>query len=187
MPLQYLVDKTDYTDEFPAPVFFCTAFLDLLDGIPASGKTTQVNCQDCSSALATFANALGCDVQQKRITHEVGNMLRTNRIVLIGESEDAPETHWFGHHEFVTRRRASDNALLIHDSCLKIDADKDPTRVNDDHLFDLAEGMQLGAFIDHPTQFRYVHRLLEPEQWRAGVSTISHSGVWTTAPARRGR
>ena len=170
VPLQYLeVDKSDYTQEFPAPVFFLTAFLDLLDGNPASGNTTQVNCSDCASALATFANALGCDVQQRRITHEDDFMLRTNRIVLIGESDKNPETHWFGYHEFVARQRASDNALLIHDACLKIDADEDPTRVDEEHLFDLAEGMELGAFIDDPKQFRYVHRLFEPEQWSAGV------------------
>jgi hypothetical protein len=170
VPLQYLeVDKSDYTQEFPAPVFFLTAFLDLLDGNPQSGNTTQVNCSDCASALATFANAVGCDVQQKRIRHEDDFMLRTNRIVLIGESEEKPETHWFGYHEFVARQRASDNALLIHDACLKIDADKDPTRTDEDHLFDLAEGMALGAFVDDPGQFRYVHRLFQPEQWSAGL------------------
>ncbi len=171
VPLQYFLNQTDYTDDFPAPVFFCTAFLDLLDGVPAPGKTAQVNCSDCASALATFANAVGCNVQQKRITHEDGSNLRTNRIIVIGESGDAPETHWFSHHEFVARQRASDNALLIHDSCLKIDADEDPTRDDDDHLFDFAEGMELGAFVDDPPQhkYRYVHRLFEREQWGAGV------------------
>ncbi len=171
VPLQYLeVDKSDYTQEFPARVFFCTAFLDLLDGVPAPGNTTQVNCSDCASALATFANVLGCDVQQKRISHtEDDVMLRTNRIVLIGESGDDPETHWFVYHEFTARQRASDKAPLIHDACLKIDADKDPTRVDEDHQFDLAEGMELGPFVDDPPQLRYAHRLFEPEQWSAGV------------------
>jgi hypothetical protein len=170
VPLQYLdVDKSDYTQEFPARVFFCTAFLDLLDGIPQPGHTTQVNCSDCASALATFANALGCDVQQKRVSHEDDFLLRTNRIVLIGESDADPETHWFGYHEFVARLRASDKAPLVHDACLKIDADEDPTRFDEDHRFDLAEGMELGAFVDNPPQFRYAHRVFEPEQWSVGV------------------
>jgi len=170
VPLQYLqVDKSDYTEDFPARIFFCTAFLDLLDGTPQPGFTPQVNCSDCSSALATFANALGCRVEQKRVNHKDNFMLRTNRIVLIGEADDASETHWFGYHEFVARVRASDQIPLIHDACLKIDADKDPTRSDDDHLFELAEGMELGAFVDDPPHFRYVHRLFEPEQWSAGV------------------
>ena len=170
VPLQYLeVDTSDYSQDFPARVFFGTAFLDLLDGIPQPGLTTQVNCQDCASALATFANALGCGAQQKRVSHEDDFLLRTNRIVLIGESDDDPETHWFGYHEFVARLRASDQTPLIHDACLKIDADADPTRFDEDHRFDLAEGMELGAFVDDPPQFRYAHRLFEPEQWSACV------------------
>lgn len=169
VPLEYLIDTTDYTEDFPDSVFFLTAFLDLLDGNPEPGKTAQVNCSDCASALATFANALGCDVQQKWISHKDGNTLRTNRVVLIGESGTGPETHWFSHHEFVARQRASDNALLIHDACLKVDADEDPTRGNEDHLFDLADGMELGALLKHPAEVRYVHRLFEPEQWTAWV------------------
>jgi hypothetical protein len=171
VPLQYLdADQARYTADSPAPLFFCTAFLDLLDGSPQSDFGTEVNCSDCASALATFANALGCDVTQKRISHKDHFMLRTNRIVLIGESDDDDaETHWFGYHEFVARRRASDNAALIHDACLKIDTDSDPTRTDEDHRFDLAEGMALGAFIANPPQFMYAHRVFEPEQWSAGV------------------
>jgi hypothetical protein len=170
-PLHYLdADAARYTADFPAPVFYCTAFIDLLDGSPQPDFGTEVNCSDCASALATFANALGCDVEQKRISHKDDFMLRTNRIVLIGEAnDDHAETHWFGYHEFVARRRPSDNAPLIHDACLKIDADSDPTRVDEDHRFDLAEGRALGAFVDNPPQFMYAHRVFEPEQWSAGV------------------
>jgi hypothetical protein len=96
-------------------------------------------------------------------------MLRTNRVVLIGESPDHPETHFFAFHEFVVRVRASDSALLVHDALLKIDVDQDPTSTDEHHTFDLAEGRELGAFIQKPSTLRYAHRLFKPEQWDAGV------------------
>lgn len=169
VPLQYLdAGGAEYTQDFPDRVFFLSAFLNLLDGTPAPDRGTQVNCSDCASALATFANALGCDTVQKQIDHQDDNMLRTNRIVLIGES-DPPETHWFSYHEVVVRERASDKALLVHDATLMIDTDRDPTREGEGHEFDLAEGMELGQFVEDPGTFRYAHRLVQPEQWAAGA------------------
>lgn len=169
VPLQYLdAGGAEYAQDFPERVFFLSAFLDLLDGQPAPDRGTQVNCSDCASALATFANALGCDTVQKQIDHQDDNMLRTNRIVLIGET-DPPETHWFAYHEVVVRERPSDNALLVHDATLMIDTDKDPTREGEGHEFDLAEGMELGRFVEDPGEVRYAHRLIQPEQWAAGV------------------
>ena len=39
------------------PVFDCTAFLERLDGRVGNGR--YLNCSDCASIVATFANAVG--------------------------------------------------------------------------------------------------------------------------------
>ena len=165
--IEYVGDAV-YTSDSSDRVFFCTKFLDLLDGDPPAATGTGVNCSDYASALATFANALGCDVLQKRLVRQDGTAFRTNRVVIVGESPNQPETRLFGYHEFVVRKRQSDNALMVHDALLQIDMDKDPTSADEGHKFDLAEGRLLGAFVEKPGTLRYAHRLLKPANWNDG-------------------
>jgi len=89
------------------------------------GVSFPVNCDDCSSAIATFSNLLGCQLKVGDIIS--GRKLITRRILLIGLDpsciSDWQEGDGFGHHEVAW---SPDVAVdqFVFDACLQLDLTK---------------------------------------------------------------
>lgn len=73
-------------------VFYCSAFLRLLGGMPE--RNPRFNCSDVATIVSTFANILGCDLSQVRLTPvvEAGAtpLFQLNPVWLFGEAEPQP-------------------------------------------------------------------------------------------------
>lgn len=99
--------------------FDLAAFLERVDGGPGWGPF--VNCTDCATAVATFANALGCDLWQSRMGTLTVPFL-TNRIRAIGSDEFESPCGWglgFLYHEVAwTGRCGVDDSVF--DACLEV-------------------------------------------------------------------
>jgi hypothetical protein len=104
------------------PTFNCTAFLDRLRGGPGAGY--YVNCTDCATFVASFANALGCDLWESRMGWSFG----LNPLLGIGSAVWQPACGWpgFSYHE-VAWTGACDVDDRVYDACLQVDGDSDPT------------------------------------------------------------
>lgn len=108
-------------------VFNLSSFLGLLGG--GAGKGHKVNCTDCGTIVATFANLLGCNVQASVMgDYTVG--FSCNKIIAIGSAQWAypfPQGGGglFSYHE-VTWTGASGRNDHIFDACLKLDSSNDP-------------------------------------------------------------
>ena len=102
--------------------FNCTAFVERLRGGPGNGY--YVNCTDCATFVATFANTLGCDLWQSRMGYGFG----LNPLLAIGSGTWQPACGWsgFSYHE-VAWTGACDVNDHVFDACLEVDADADPT------------------------------------------------------------
>lgn len=86
--------------------FDCTNFLKLLSG--QTGMGICVNCSDCATIVASFANILGCRTSEVYFP----SAFDTNPIVLIGNSD--PATDHFENHEVAWK------ASSVFDACLKL-------------------------------------------------------------------
>jgi hypothetical protein len=107
--------------------FDCSAFIERLRG--GFGNGYYVNCTDCATFVATFADILGCDLWQSRM----GNDFGLNPMLGIGSSTWEPACHgepgWsdrFWYHE-VAWTGACMVADRVYDGCLQVDGDADPT------------------------------------------------------------
>lgn len=104
------------------PQFYLTAFLERIDG--GYGRGGYVNCSDCATIVATFANGVGCDLWQSRM----GYGFDLNPLLAIGSAVWQPACGWsgFSYHEV-----AWDGGCMltdhVWDACLKVDGDLDPT------------------------------------------------------------
>ena len=110
--------------------FDCTAFIDRLQG--GLGNGYYVNCSDCATFVSTFANALGCDLWQSRMS-DTFSSFGLNPMLGIGSTIWEPCCHgepgWgdaFSYHEvaWTAGCTASDR---VYDGCLQVDGDADPT------------------------------------------------------------
>lgn len=110
------------SSHYSAGVFDCTAFLERIRGGPGNGWF--VNCSDCATFVATFANALGCDLWQSRM----GWGFALNPLLAIGASAWQPACGWsaFNYHE-VAWTGSCDVNDRVFDACLQVDSDPDPT------------------------------------------------------------
>jgi len=111
------------------PTFNCTAFLDRLGGGPGNGQL--VNCTDCATFTSTFANVLGCDLWQSRMSPSSGWSFGLNDILAIGSSTWFPgcpnwSGHSFSYHEVAWKGACTDTDEIF-DACLQVDGDPDPT------------------------------------------------------------
>ncbi len=109
--------------------FDCTAFIDRLAG--GFGNGVYVNCSDCATFVSTFANILGCDLWQSRMSGSSGFGL--NPMLGIGSSTWQPCCHgepgWsdsFSYHE-VAWTDACTATDRVYDGCLQVDGDSNPT------------------------------------------------------------
>jgi len=106
------------------PNFNCTAFIDRLRG--GIGNGYYLNCSDCATITSTFANILGCDLWQSRMSGMVSFAL--NEMLGIGS------TVWqtccgfgaFNYHEVAWEGACTANEDVF-DACLQVDGDADPT------------------------------------------------------------
>lgn len=95
--------------------FDCTAYLDRLRNGNGSTASAIVNCTDCATINSTFANSVGCDLNQS----VMGYNFDLNPIIAIGFSSFG-FPNWgpaFGYHEVTWE--GADAGDPVWDSCLK--------------------------------------------------------------------
>jgi len=109
--------------QYSMPFFNCTAFLERLRGEIGNGP--YVNCSDCATIVATFANALGCDLWQSKMAGLAPFAL--NPIRAIGSPTWQIACGWggFNYHE-VAWKGACTASEQIFDACLYVDGDANP-------------------------------------------------------------
>jgi len=99
-----------------------THFIERLRG--GIGNGIYVNCSDCATIVASFANVLGCDLWQSRMGFGFG----LNELLAIGSSVWQTACGWpgFSYHEVAWEAACTANDD-VYDACLKVDGDRDPT------------------------------------------------------------
>jgi hypothetical protein len=106
-----------YEDE---PAFDCARFLRLID---RRIGPRLVDCSDLAAVLSTFANILGCSLQQVVI----GGTMVLNPVLLCGRRRWESRFTEFGLHEF-TAIGPSEPRLRLWDACLEVSDDDAPER-----------------------------------------------------------
>jgi hypothetical protein len=113
-----------------------TQMINRLNGGVGLGE--KVNCTDSANTVSTFANLLGCDLWQSRMS----SGFQLNPMIAIGYNTWAiPFSGSFSYHE-VAWKGACTSADNVFDGCLKVDGDADP--VNAPHTPLLATDMLFG-------------------------------------------
>lgn len=109
--------------------FDCTAFVERLKG--GIGNGVYVNCSDCATFVSTFANILGADLWQSRMSG--GSSFGLNPMLGIGSNVWQPCCQgvpgWsgsFSYHEVAWKGACTENDNVF-DGCLQVDGDSDPT------------------------------------------------------------
>jgi hypothetical protein len=157
--IQYeMTGSSNYTT---ATKFELGAFLDLLEGRPQRGY--KLNCSDCAAVVSTFANALGCDLDQVKLIPST-RYLESNMLWLIGRAE--PES-FSGENEFTMHEVAWAGPIdangSVYDACLMLDAGPDPTSVAYGKVWENIAGLLFGQ-ADQPlasSGFGYLNRMLK--------------------------
>lgn len=170
-----------------APVFSLTPFIQILNGTLPMGKFPTLNCTDCATAVATFANVLGCDLAIRRISPpERAVQFKTNAVVPIGVDPSQAGTEKFAYHDVPVGIAATDAMEHVYDACLMIDRDSNPARRKSAD-YKLANGLMRGAFAKaQPKHYKYVHRLITRRtvaKCEAGARTMPDLDVSTGPPA----
>lgn len=141
-------------------VFFCTDFLKAALEGGSTGAPVIVNCTDCASALAVFANALGCGLDIMSVVPTDRPNFITNPILPIGAT--SPVQPSWGVHTFAVRPAVARSSRHVHDACLRIDRDSNP--VSKPSKFGVSNGLAFGSVAAAISggRFKYVHRLIRP-------------------------
>jgi hypothetical protein len=102
--------------------FDCTHFLERLHG--GVGNGIYLNCSDCATIVASFANAVGCDLWQSRM----GYGFDLNELLGIGSNVWQTACGWssFSYHEVAWEAGCTVHDD-VYDACLRVDGDGDPT------------------------------------------------------------
>lgn len=110
------------SSHYSFPDFDCTAFVDRLRG--GVGNGIYVNCSDCATIVASFANVLGCDLWQSKM----GWGFALNELLAIGSTVWQTACGWpgFSYHEVAWEAACTANDDVF-DACLRVDGDSDPT------------------------------------------------------------
>ena len=142
-------------------LFALSDFLTLVEGTLAPGRGPHVNCTDMAAALTVLANVLGCRLVPKRVQRdELFVHFETNPIVPVGGDSGQPKRKQFSYHDITERAANAGAADRVHDACLMIDRDSDPTSSTSAN-YKLSKGLGLGVFAS-ASPLRYVHRLISP-------------------------
>jgi hypothetical protein len=134
-------------------VFDCSAFLERLRGGIGNGR--YVNCSDCAAIVATFANALGCDLWQSKMGGLLAFPLNPTRAIGSRAWLSACTVGAFATHEVAWKDGCLEDDSL-YDACLEIDGDADPAR--EPHLPLLPANLPFGR----PGAGRYRDHLVAP-------------------------
>lgn len=107
----------DYGTNYALGNFDCSAFIERLQG--GIGLGLYINCSDCATIVSTFANILGCNYNQSRISSCCLNYV--DPLGTMGWVD------WicFSYHEVAWKGACSYNDELC-DACLLLDGDSDP-------------------------------------------------------------
>jgi hypothetical protein len=104
--------------------FLCTFFLEFLKG--GTGKGYIVNCTDCATIVATFANSIGCNLTES--TMYGSSAFKCNKIIAIGGTSwgyPFPPGNQFAYHEVAWTGGVGYNDM-IYDACLELDNSTNP-------------------------------------------------------------
>ncbi|XCP84000.1 LamG domain-containing protein [Roseburia hominis] len=133
--------------------FLLTRFLSHLQGMPYSDV---VNCTDCATICATFANAVGCSLSEKRMMDTKDDFgFECNKILAIGSTTwKIPFNTGFNYHEVCMMEPLQgkgsvidNNAYKVYDACLMVDGSTNPDSDNG-RISQLPLGMQFSLFPD---------------------------------------
>lgn len=128
--------------------FDCTKFLKLL-GTGIGGNQT-LNCDDCATVVSTFANILGCELNQSGM----GLSFQTNPILPIGASGTDWKPTTFLYHSVAWKGDCLDDDYLF-DGCFQVDGDGKPAL--EPHLSLQPAKVQFGDFRDEAYKFCLVN------------------------------
>jgi len=110
----------------PTSWFLCTAFLAFVNQQP-EGKGNVVNCTDCATIVASFANLLGCQLAAAVMASPGGFLC--NKIIAIGGGTSwnypFPPANRFAYHE-VAWTGAFKHGDQVFDACLQADHSDNP-------------------------------------------------------------
>lgn len=102
--------------------FDCTAFLSRLRG--EEGHGPRVNCSDCAAIVSTFANSVGCSLEQSPMEPVQGlPAFPLDQHLRIGHTD--PENGAFIYHE-VAWEGGCQEGDEVFDASLRVDDDDDP-------------------------------------------------------------
>ncbi|MBV8131987.1 MAG: hypothetical protein JO282_05670, partial [Alphaproteobacteria bacterium] len=110
------------SSHYSLPDFDGTAFLDRLRG--GVGNGIYVNCSDCATIVASFANALGCELWESKMGWNFG----LNDLLAIGSNVWQTACGWgsFSYHEVAWEAACNVNNG-VYDACLRVNGGPDPT------------------------------------------------------------
>lgn len=160
--------------------FMLNAFLSQLENHDYSDV---VNCTDCATICATFANALGCQLSEKIMANtKSGEGFYCNKILAIGYTEwKKPFWGGFGYHEVCMMEPLSpddrvspkaENNYKVYDACLKLDASANPES-DTGRIAYLPVGMRFSKYGDVDK----VSSIPEGESYREHLAINGETGI----------
>ena len=151
------------TDSSGVITFDLTGYLKLL-AAAVPKRLTEVDCADCSAALLTFSNALGCGLMLHRVQQIIGGIgFHTNPILAIGATRG--HAHFFSQHDVTVLNGATDASARVFDSCLLVDFDSNPASARPAH-FALAHGSPRGDLaVAKKGHLKWIERLVKQKEW----------------------
>lgn len=142
-----------------------------------------VNCTDCATICATFANAVGCSLSEKRMYDTInGRGFLCNKIQAIGFEEWAvPFDGGFSYHEVCMMEplqktprpsELAENNYYVYDACLKLDGSSTPDSDRGRVPY-LPTGMHFSEFNDGVT----VSEIPENRSYREHLAANKEGGI----------
>ncbi len=182
--LYYDIDSgdTSYVEEIMQSLGFnLTAFLGHLKNKMYSDV---VNCMDCATICATFANAVGCFLSEKRMYTTVNEEgFLCNKIQAIGyEKWEVPFDGGFSYHEVcmmeplqkdVRPSSVAENNYYVYDACLKLDASSTPGS-DSGRIAHLPTGMHFSEYNDNVAS---VSNIPEYRSYREHLAANEEKGI----------
>ncbi len=168
--------KLEYGDGTPVyvredengPYFELARFMNDLD------VKKKANSTDCAAITATFANALGCSLSQKRIGSEfMCNSIRLLRGLVVKkmvmEYHDVCMLEPLQPSGVIT---PEENDYLVYDSCLELNGSLSPT--SSDHVYWIVTGTPFSRYSDDESYDRI--RAYDHQYYREHLARLSDAG-----------
>lgn len=158
--------------------FLLSHFLSHLDGVPYSNV---VNCTDCATICATFANAIGCSLSEKQMRDTDNDLgFDCNKVISIGfPSWEVPFPSGFSYHEVCMMEPlqgkgsvVNKNEYKVYDACLMVDGSTNPDS-DIGRIAQLPLGMQFSQFNDGDTP----DKIPSMESYREHLAKNTDDGV----------